>query len=172
MMAHNIPSMEDQNTAIDRCKQHLKNDMMKSNNSKFTHPATLALQYGHAFYMDEKSFSGTRKPAKACFQNSYRLATNNPNLIYVEGQVDIGPLTIEHAWVIDKRNKMVIDPTLTSPTESHNVIYPHGYFGIPFNTDYIMKVALRSKVYGVLSGMTNPQIINGTDTPQEFLYKI
>lgn len=130
-------------------------------------PAMLLLKYGKPCYMNENSFDGPRHKVKACFMNAYKMATSDHSLIYVEGKTDIGPLVIEHAWVITKDGS-VIDPTLT--LESKSGIYPRGYFGIPFKTDYIMKVALRSGVYGVLDVMSNRPLIMGQDKPKDFLY--
>jgi hypothetical protein len=55
-----------------------------------------------------------------------------------------------------------------TPPEDGQTIYPHGYFGIPFKTDYILKVAVRSGVYGILS-YTNRDLVMGKDLPNEFL---
>jgi hypothetical protein len=128
----------------------------------------LLLKYGRPFYMNDKTFAGKRGQIKGCFMNSFNLVMRNPGLTYVEGKCHIGVLPIDHAWVITKDGR-VIDPTLRQREGSR--VTPHGYFGIPFTTDYIRKVALRSGYFGILDGMINPHIIDGRDEPSEYLAK-
>lgn len=168
-----FPDINTQKKGIQTCKNYLQTiDNLVPKNINITPASTLLLKYGQEYLMDEKiTFKGTRQQTKACFMNSYKMATSNSNYIYVEGYVDIGVLSIEHAWVIDTtNNNIVVDPTLPCPTKTDSVVYPRGYFGISFNTDYIQKVALRSGVYGILS-YTNRPLFQRQDTPLEFLYK-
>jgi hypothetical protein len=166
-----IPSIAEQTKAIAACKQHAELfwNLQKTNASGITSAAGLIAQYGRPFYMNEQSFVGKRKTMKACYMNSYRLATGDPDLTYVEGYVNIGIMPIEHAWVIDGAG-FVIDPTLVAPDPKKHV-NPLGYFGIPFKTSYIQKVALRSKVYGILY-YTNRPLMTGEDKPTAFLANI
>ena len=93
--------------------------------------------------------------AKLCFMNAFHLSQEDPNYRYAEGLAvphSIG-LPLEHAWVVDKDNK-VLDPTWKDGAAA--------YYGVKFKPDYVSKVAARSGVYGILS-YTNPQIFKGED---------
>ena len=99
-------------------------------------------------------------PAKMCFMNAFHLASANPDYRYCEGLAvpHSVPLPVDHAWVVDKNNK-VLDPTWKDGAAA--------YYGIKFKPQYVNTVALRSKMYGILS-YTNPQIFKGEDKPEEF----
>lgn len=163
-----VPSLTEQNKAIANIKQFLESMAGLQNRPGLTSISELILTYGKAWYMNDASFVGKRKTAKECFANSYRLATIDSSLTYVEGYVHIGIMPIEHAWVIDHEG-FVIDPTLPAPDPTKR-INPTGYFGIPFKEDYVQKVALRSGVYGIL-GM-NRELVTGQDKPDDFLATI
>lgn len=126
------------------------------------------LEFGKHYYMNENSFVGKRGIKKQCYMNAYKLMMKNPQYTYVEGYVDIGPLHIEHAWCINKEG-IVIDPTFVQPEESHT-IKPHGYFGVPFLSKYVMDVALETGVYGIIS-FTNRNLFLGKIEPKDFLAK-
>ena len=101
-----------------------------------------------------------------CYMNSYRLATSNLELTYVEGYVDVGPLVIEHAWCIDKTG-LVVETTLSLP-KPNAVVGTFGYFGIPFKQEYVWKTAVKTGEYGILT-YTNRDLITGKDKPEDFL---
>ena len=80
-------------------------------------------------------------PKKGCFENVTKIVIKNKDLIYVEGFAQPkGLITTLHAWCLTKDEK-VIDPT-----------WENGefYYGIPFNTEYVLKVILERKKYGIL----------------------
>jgi hypothetical protein len=75
------------------------------------------------YYSGSKKWSprcGWRKgPAKQCYRNSYMLTCTNPGrYAYCEGyaMTSLGR-AIEHAWVEDQDDGLVIDRTLTDCTE-------------------------------------------------------
>jgi hypothetical protein len=131
-------------------------------------PEGLLLQHGQSYYIGEDTFKGRRGKAKMCYQNASHLMLNSADLIYVEGYVDVGPIPVAHAWCIDSEGT-VIDPTLQDPKKAKTSVYPRGYFGIPFSREYVMKVLLRTKMYGLLDGMSNRRLFEGKDSPDEFL---
>jgi hypothetical protein len=132
------------------------------------------LMYGRRFCIGERTFVGPRGGEKQCFMNAYTLADPyniedmrkryhlDPgcNPVYVEGWCcDADYFLFEHAWCIDQ-NGQVIDPTL----RGHACC---GYFGIPFQWDYVWRTASRTKYYGVIN-YRNPDLL--TTAMEEFLY--
>lgn len=126
------------------------------------------LEFGKHYYTDKNSFKGKRGVQKQCYMNAYKLMMDNPNLTYVEGHVDIGPMSVEHAWCVTKAG-IVIDPTLPPPVETQTV-RPQGYFGVPFSSEYVMETASKTGVYGILS-YTNRNLFSGKIEPEDFLSK-
>ena len=48
---------------------------------------------------------------RECFSNALKIAKQRPDLMLVRGELQRGTITIEHAWLLDKRGR-VLDPTL------------------------------------------------------------
>ena len=97
----------------------------------------------------DSSLSGKRNECyKNCFQNLILSdRTNDSNLYYCEGfaaHEGIG-LIVAHAWLVNDRGE-VIDPTWRDPQSFTNPIY----FGVAFNWEFVMTVAVETEVYGVL----------------------
>jgi hypothetical protein len=80
---------------------------------------------------------------KRCFGNSLWLAQSNKDLTYVEGYAvpDFIELPMEHAWCVDKKGR-VVDVTWENGGQA--------YFGIAYNTEYALEVALKTEVTGIL----------------------
>lgn len=169
-----IPSIAEQDTAIAECREFCQVTADLQNSGPYTIPPgwnsapMLLLKYGKPFYFDGASMKGRRMRIKECYKNAWIMADAHADLTYCEGKLHIGPLPIDHAWVVDPTGK-VIEPTLRNRSKASRVS-PQGYFGIPFHTNYVRRVALRSGMYGgLLDGMINPEIIEGRDRPEEFL---
>jgi hypothetical protein len=125
------------------------------------------LAHGRKYEVGPMSFAGPRGEPKACFSNAGTLALENPDLTYVEGQILVCGVPIDHAWCIDKEG-IVVDPTVCDPDHVGE------YFGVPFRTDYLLKAVLRNKMWGVLdfihSHKTAPKLFElGLDAGQEWL---
>jgi predicted ABC-type ATPase len=88
--------------------------------------------------------------------NAGRIAMNDSSRTYVEGFIDFHGVPIQHAWTIDKSGK-VHDTTLRDGKGIN------AYYGVPFNTDYVMKTALKTKVWGIMSH-TNPSLFKEKNT--------
>ena len=110
---------------------------------------------------------------KACYGNAAQLALDKPDkYTYVEGYVLAGIIPVHHAWVVDRRGR-VIDLTLrdreltkaeldhelnnvgkVSSLDQKNILgrIPNGweYFGVPIKTEYVRNRALETKRYGSL----------------------
>ena len=107
------------------------------------------LEHGRDYPTGPQTYAGRRDPAKRCFMNATLLALGDDSLTYVEGRVSVCGLAIEHAWCVDA-DGIVIDTTLApSPTDGTRDRIT-GYFGIPFQTDYLRKASLLNGVYGLL----------------------
>lgn len=123
------------------------------------HPAVLLRDHGRTMKFDAaKTYEGKRGQQHMCFMNAGRLALDG-NGTYCEGYVSIHGVPVEHAWVL--RKGLVIDPTITSAKGIDE------YYGISIKTDYLRTTILRTKMWGVLSPMTNKDIL--TDDPKDIL---
>ncbi len=98
--------------------------------------------------------SPTKGKLKECFMNAYQLATGHSGYTYVEGYATTEKVGIplDHAWVVDKEGR-VVDPTWKDG---------NAYFGVPIKADYLLKTAVKTRVYGVLSH-TNMDLLRGKD---------
>jgi len=89
---------------------------------------------------------------KMCFRNATSLTWDDPDLTYVEG-VYIDPhsgfLPVHHAWVVTK-DGTVIEPTLRWRPPKGRDRTGHGYFGVPFTTEFMTSRMVENKVYGLL----------------------
>ena len=124
----------------------------------------LLLQYGIVMPFNATSFKGRRMKAHACYQNAGKLALYE-GYTYCEGYIlQFGAIPIEHAWVLD-RNGKVLDRTVRNKESIGE------YYGITFSREYLIKVLTRSKVWGILDPMYNRPLFNGTDNPEDMLFK-
>lgn len=158
-----------QDKAIEEILTYLKTiETLRSSHpyAGFTSPETFMLRHGKPWRMNDKTFDGERGEVHGCYMNAYRLMDSNSKMTYVEGYVNLGGLPIQHAWCVDK-NGNVIDPTLTAPVPGKTIV-PIGYFGIPFNRNYVYATAVKTGVYGVLSGMSNWELFEGKVKPATF----
>lgn len=83
---------------------------------------------------------------KQCFMNCLDLAQSRPDLIYVEGYA-MGVVPVMHAWCVTK-DGFVVDPTWNGGVDRA----PLGdfYFGVRLKLRYVMEVAIKSGVSGVI----------------------
>jgi len=115
----------------------------------------LILKEGEFFKLpDAKLPKGIKKGAnKECYRNAFRLATTYPDkYTYCEGfaEADFMPgLPFAHAWVIENSTGKVIDNTWKTPGTS--------YYGIAFDTSYVIKTAVKTKVFGLIPDMITPE---------------
>jgi hypothetical protein len=128
---------------------------------------TFMLEHGRKYEVGPHSFSLARGPEKQCYANAGMLALNMPHLTYVEGQILVCGVPIDHAWCIDEEG-VVVDPTLGDADHTDE------FYGVPFRTDYLLKAVLRNKMWGLLdcihSHKTAPKLFElGLDAGQEWL---
>ncbi len=94
------------------------------------------LEYGQDF---DVGFCNPSIP-KACFHNASSYVLKNRNTTYVEGYI-LHQIPIAHALAVDSSNK-VVETTLEKLAVE--------YFGVKFNLDYILHVAILRGYYGIL----------------------
>lgn len=92
-----------------------------------------------------------RGQKKQCYRNAFNLACSNNELFYVEGY-SYNLFPAPHAWCTDKDGK-VYEITWDEPGQE--------YFGVCFNTKYILEVILSKQYYGIL---TTRELLNGKHT--------
>jgi len=105
---------------------------------------SIVLKYGRAFEAPAHPRpKGIRKGSnKHCFMNSYRLTKQGYR--YVEGFAiaNIGvQFPIQHAWVVDDKDNVIETTWAESGLE---------YYGIIFDREFVNKVMLELKVYGIM----------------------
>lgn len=138
------------------------------------YPEEFLLKYGQEFSTFEGTLAGPRMLMKNCYGNCYDLATRNwgrgmadNGLTYCEGFVQ-SVIPVRHAWLIDKEGR-VIDPTLR-PRLSDDIPEP-AYFGVPFQTKYLINTTLANGYYGLLDAMLpeNQKLYLGEVKPEAAL---
>lgn len=114
------------------------------------------LQHGRPFTAAKLPDWCERGIPKECFSNATHL-TLETGLTYVEGFMlrDGLPIPIHHGWCVE--GDVVIDPTIDKPENCE-------YFGIPFDTEFLMLHTTTSGVYGILDNPASQRIY---ETPPE-----
>ena len=136
-------------TSLDALREHLKMlaDFKKKNgvgsSLLYCGNEDLVLQHGVEFERAAKRPRGVRLgPKKRCFGNCADLVMSNPDdFLYVEG-FGLGIIPTMHAWVID-RSGNVYDLTWRNVEHA-------AYIGIPFKTNFLVKMLVQNGVYGIL----------------------
>lgn len=131
------------------------------------------LEFGRDYAIGPGTFAGRRGQPKQCYANATHLALDNEALVYVEGNISMMGIPIEHAWCVDA-DGVVIDPTLAPALKDGSFDQIGDYFGVPFRTDYVRKASLRNGVYGLLEIMTATETLTklielGLDAGQQWL---
>jgi hypothetical protein len=131
------------------------------------------LTYGRDYQIGPDTFAGPRGERHGCYKNATQLALANESLIYVEGKVATCGIAIDHAWCINW-DGVVIDPTLEAARADDTFARVHGYFGVPFRKDYLLKAMMANKHYGLLdiisAPKTLPQLVDlGLEAGQQWL---
>ncbi len=87
-----------------------------------------------------------RGELKQCFQNCFEALLIYPDLSYCEGFAndDNTLIAVSHAWLVNETGE-VIDPTWKSKRFINCT-----YFGVVFNTDFVMEMAEKTLHYGIL----------------------
>jgi predicted ABC-type ATPase len=105
------------------------------------------LKNGQPYTVNDKTYAGPRKPMHQCFKNAAEDAMEHRDRTYVEGYITVHGVPIDHAWTVDDKGQ-VYDPTI-HPNENVG-----GYFGVPFNTDYLTKSLVENEHYGLFGYMS------------------
>ena len=133
---------------------------------KFSSIEEFILQYGQHYPEYQTKPKWVKKGIiKECFSNClHALMGNSDRLIYCEGYAS-GVIPVHHAWLM--LDGKVVDPTW----HGRDIVSPKTeYFGIQFNTQYVLKVARESGYYGVLDNFAqNYPLLRGEHGPEIFL---
>lgn len=82
-----------------------------------------------------------------CYENAARVVAQDPRLSYVEGYAfssDLPGVAFMHAWAVDHRTKLVVDPTW-------RVQRGRQYFGVRYDRDRFLAFIRRVHSFGVLT---------------------
>ena len=117
-------------------------ELCNARTSKFRYSSfeAFVLKNGKEFEISKEKVKTGKM--KECFRNAYHLADNGRKYTYVEGYaITKGlPLPVLHAWCLTEDGK-VADPTWKDGEE---------YFGVSFDLNYVRKIILRRKKFGVI----------------------
>lgn len=99
----------------------------------------LVLKYGHivetypALSIPEANVSVPRGAKKACYENSWRIATTDRSgdLLYTEGFAVTHSIPLNHAWLTHRPTGKIIDPTWEASQDTTV------YMGIKFDTWFV-----------------------------------
>jgi hypothetical protein len=108
--------------------------------------AKFIMNNGRSWTPQDKPCLYERGEPQQCFSNAFDLATRDFDLVYVEGYA-YNIIPVSHAWVVDQDGN-VIDTTWEDPA---NCIY----FGIPFDTKYLIQSTFKTEYYGLLDDWRN-----------------
>lgn len=120
------------------------------------------LEYGKTYHNVEVGMRGAKKE---CFANAGRACMTDPTLTYIEGYAmhkEFG-LPMLHAWIERRDDGAAFEVTYDDPDNFE-------YFGIRYQTEFVLKQMVKHEVWGVLGGhpATARDLLTGAITPQEF----
>lgn len=92
-----------------------------------------------------------------CYQNAYLVAKQNRDIRYVEGFATIGDghMPTEHAWNLDKDNRVVDTTWEKLWGDKNEPDNPKGYYGIVIPTDILTMIISIKHYYGVIDDAEN-----------------
>lgn len=85
-----------------------------------------------------------------CYKYAYHLAESDSIFIYCEGYASSEQLGIplHHAWCVNRETGEVYDPVWNTKKTKGN-----SYCGLPMNLNFVRKVIMYTKQYGVLDSL-------------------
>lgn len=116
-------------------------------NDSFLYKSTQRLVLKNGISFEKKIKSPFKGEPKQCYPNCLRVLYKNPSLYYCEGFAAYNDISfaIAHAWLVNEKGQ-VIDPTWWKETDLQNC----AYFGVVFDEEFVMEMADKLKVYGIL----------------------
>ena len=87
---------------------------------------------------------------RECFFNAYRIAIDEPDLLYTEGYGLVFGIPMDHAWLTHKSTGQIIDPTWVGVADQSGEVESVAYLGVKFSAGFIVE---RSRVSGYPSVM-------------------
>lgn len=130
--------------------------------------AKFILAHGRAWEPTAQTFKGWRGKQKECFGNAAKLVLREPSLTYVEGYAT-AIIPFHHAWCVTP-DGTIVEPTLRIGKRDKDHL-PRGYFGVPFDWEFVCAYLTEVQTFGLLDGMSKKSIDlqTGKIPPEEFL---
>lgn len=122
-------------------------DMNNMGRPDFTHRSyeELILDLGQSYTRKPLPTGVDRGQMKQCYQNSTTVVFTDPDRFgYVEGYAYGGILAVQHAWVLDRTDGLIFDPTW--PEDDDHTVYR----GIEFPWEFVCRKMVERGVYGLL----------------------
>jgi hypothetical protein len=121
----------------------VRDTLVKPKGFKYSCIEEFVLKNGKNFPYKPLPPSVKRGEPKMCFKNATQLMIDRDDLTYVEGYA-LSIIPIMHAWCIDEDGN-VVDPTMPMCE----------YYGIPFDSAFVIGTMLRRKYYGIIDDWEN-----------------
>ena len=87
---------------------------------------------------------------RGCFLNAYRVALDEPDLLYTEGYGLRFGIPMDHAWLTHTLTGQIVDPTWAGAVDQFGEVESVAYLGVKFSTRFIVE---RSRITGYPSVM-------------------
>ena len=87
---------------------------------------------------------------RECFLNAYRVAIDEPDLLYTEGYGLRFGIPMDHAWLTHTSTGQIVDPTWAGAVDQFGEVESVAYLGVKFSTRFIVE---RSRITGYPSVM-------------------
>lgn len=125
------------------------------------------LQHGRFFTPQRLPQGIKRGPERGCFENAGKVATRSAaSLVYVEGFA-LEVIPVHHAWASDTDGN-VYEVTWRTRDKTEEDITATAYFGVPFNTDFVLKIMSETKLWGILDDVKRGwPVLRGEYEPAE-----
>lgn len=115
-------------------------------NSSFRYKSTQRLILENGIPFEKRIKPSFKGEPKQCYQNCFKALLRFPSLHYCEGFIGYRdlPMSFAHAWLVNDKGQ-IIEPTLLKKEDANCA-----YFGVVFDTEFVMDMAEKLRVYGIL----------------------
>jgi GNAT superfamily N-acetyltransferase len=132
---------------------------------KYGGTADFLMHEGKEFDIPDKPPQVKLMIPRECYSNATKMMLRNPGKYnYAEGYYASShlPMPIDHAWLVEKKTGMVVDPTLGwQPTAR--------YFGVAYPKQFVVTKMLENEYYGIHSdGNMMNDVVMGKDKDYKY----